>query len=365
MNDAHTRTRRKVEITKERLITDLRKIGVSKGDHIAIALSFRSIGHVKGGPEAFIDALLEAVGPDGTIIMNTFTPNFPLAEVASDYIFDSKSARAYTGLIPETLRRRQNSIRSEHPTTSFTALGKLAKYLTEDHDANAHPYLPLSKLASVNGKYLTIGIGNNLVAIRHEAQREAGLFDIVPMFLGVKFRGRDGQLKIFVWRNPPCTSRLPELAPELEKRGIVKNSKIGMAYSILGSAREIIDSIAAMLRQNPTLNLCSDMHCLWCRDFERRMDLYNKVEKRKLYQRSIFVRTILSVINNIRLKKYQILSFRKHVRRNKRPKLWLYILSLRELLETVNLIVYVWINSSITHASPTLDLNCNLSYLCS
>ena len=59
----------KILITKERIINDLKRSGVKNGDHLSVALSFNSIGYVDGGPNIFIDALLETVGADGTIMM--------------------------------------------------------------------------------------------------------------------------------------------------------------------------------------------------------------------------------------------------------------------------------------------------------
>jgi len=56
---------------------DFKKIGIQKGDHLAVTLSFKSIGHVKGGPDTFIDALIEVVGSEGTIMVNTFTVCIP------------------------------------------------------------------------------------------------------------------------------------------------------------------------------------------------------------------------------------------------------------------------------------------------
>ena len=49
---------KEAEITKEHLVRDFERIGLGKGDHVAVTLSFRSIGYVKGGPNSFIDALL-------------------------------------------------------------------------------------------------------------------------------------------------------------------------------------------------------------------------------------------------------------------------------------------------------------------
>ena len=142
----------RLEVSKDRIIRDLRRIGVEEGDHVAVALSLKSIGYVKDGPEAFIDALLEAVGPNGTIMMNAHTRSFIVSDIASNYIFDYRSTPTWTGLVPETFRKRRNSIRSEHPRCSVSAIGKLAKLLTEGHDENANSYMPFSTLAKVRGK---------------------------------------------------------------------------------------------------------------------------------------------------------------------------------------------------------------------
>jgi aminoglycoside N3'-acetyltransferase len=40
------------QVTKERIIKDLRDIGINEGDYLAVALSFKSIGYIKGGPES-------------------------------------------------------------------------------------------------------------------------------------------------------------------------------------------------------------------------------------------------------------------------------------------------------------------------
>ncbi|MCW3981985.1 MAG: AAC(3) family N-acetyltransferase [Candidatus Bathyarchaeota archaeon] len=301
------------EIPKGQIIDDLRDMGVEAGDHLAVALSFKSIGRVRGGPNALIDALLETVGPNGTVMMNAYTQSFPLSETPNHYVFDPKVTPTYTGLIPETLRKRANSVRSRHPTTSVTAMGKISKYLVEDHDEQANPFLPFSKLALAGGKYLAIGIGDNLVAIRHEAQRRAGFFTVVPMFHGVNYKSANGEIQTFVWRKPPCTRRLTDLVPPLITQGIAKIGRIGKAYAVLGSAKGLVDAMTEMLKKDPTLNLCDDVLCLWCREFERRMDLYSKISKPHSFQKSRLVTGALVVINWFRLRKYNspLLSLQK------------------------------------------------------
>ena len=51
----------------------LREIGLREGDLIVVHSSLSSFGYVVGGPDTVIDALLESVGPNGTVIMPAHT----------------------------------------------------------------------------------------------------------------------------------------------------------------------------------------------------------------------------------------------------------------------------------------------------
>lgn len=286
------------QVTKERIIKDLRNIGVNEGDHLAVALSFKSIGYVKGGPDEFIDALMEAVGPNGTIMMPAFTKPY--------YIFNYKSTPTYTGLVPEILRKHKDAKRSKHPTNSVIAIGKLAKYLTEGHNENSSAYMPYSRLAEVDGKVLCIGLGDNLIAIRHEAQNLAGLLNKVPIRYSTKYLNGSGSVKSFTRKDVGgCVRRLPELVPVLRKKGLVKDGSIGLAKSILVPAREALNIMTGILKKKPVLNLCNDAFCLWCRELEKRMDLYEEIENPKYFQKGIMVKFI-ALINWFRLRIFGI-----------------------------------------------------------
>jgi aminoglycoside N3'-acetyltransferase len=294
----------RIEISKDRIIEDLRKIGITEGDHVAVALSFKSIGYVKGGPEAFIEALLEAVGPDGTIMMNTYSQSFVTSEIATGHIFDPKSTPVHTGLVPETFRKYRNSIRSLHPVLSVTANGKLAKYLTNGHRKSLDPYVPYLRLAKAGGKYLAIGLGNRLAAIRHEAQYRAGLFFKVPLYMGVRYKDKKGNVKIFLYNYPPCPKKLTELVPNLIRMRILSEGKIGNANSLIASARELINSMTNMLKENPTLSLCDNMYCLRCRELERTMNLYQKIKNPKTFQRNLILRKAIAIRNRFLLQNH-------------------------------------------------------------
>ena len=79
------------------IVQDLYSLGISEGTNLIVHNSLSSLGNVEGGAHVVIDALLEAIGGNGTLVMPTFT--FPPAP-----IFDSKTTRSTMGLITETFR---------------------------------------------------------------------------------------------------------------------------------------------------------------------------------------------------------------------------------------------------------------------
>ena len=67
-------------ITKSFLVDEFRALGMAAGDtifvHSAYSTLSRAPGGVEGGPQTVIDAILEVVGPAGTLIMPTFNYDF-------------------------------------------------------------------------------------------------------------------------------------------------------------------------------------------------------------------------------------------------------------------------------------------------
>jgi aminoglycoside 3-N-acetyltransferase len=55
------------------LAASFAEVGVRRGGALLVHSSLSSLGMVQGGEHVVIDALLEAVGPDGLLIMPTHT----------------------------------------------------------------------------------------------------------------------------------------------------------------------------------------------------------------------------------------------------------------------------------------------------
>ena len=56
-------------ITKEDIIRELKKTGLKRNDTVIVHTSLKSMGYVCGGAQAVIEALIDVIGNDGTIMM--------------------------------------------------------------------------------------------------------------------------------------------------------------------------------------------------------------------------------------------------------------------------------------------------------
>ena len=61
--------------TRAWLAADLRSLGVRPGSTLLVHSAMRPLGWVCGGPHAVVLALRDAVGPEGTLVVPTHTPD--------------------------------------------------------------------------------------------------------------------------------------------------------------------------------------------------------------------------------------------------------------------------------------------------
>ena len=58
-------------ILKEEIIQKLREVGLEKCDAVMVHTSLKRMGYICGGAQTVIEALMEVVGENGTIMMPT------------------------------------------------------------------------------------------------------------------------------------------------------------------------------------------------------------------------------------------------------------------------------------------------------
>ncbi len=113
----------KPHVTQGDILTGLREVGLSEGDVVLVHSSLSAFGYVEGGADAVIDALLDAVGDTGTVVVPTF--NWGPFHNATGVTLDLRntSCRSEMGIIPETFRLREEATRSTHICHPVAAIG--------------------------------------------------------------------------------------------------------------------------------------------------------------------------------------------------------------------------------------------------
>lgn len=160
-------------VTQQQITGDLHRLGIQYGDNLFIHSSLKSLGYVEGGPKAVVQGLLDAVGPEGTLVLPTYyMPGGSIRGTCliEGYVFDPRIHGTNMGALPETFLQFNGVCRSIHPTHSVSAIGKHAQIITESHHLAPSTFgkgSPWQRFHELNGKVLGIGISMGPVTYYH------------------------------------------------------------------------------------------------------------------------------------------------------------------------------------------------------
>ncbi|MBS1832970.1 MAG: aminoglycoside 3-N-acetyltransferase [Acidobacteria bacterium] len=168
--------------TYDSITGDLRRLGIAPGDVVMAHASVRKLGPVIGGVNTVIRALLDAVGPHGTLLAYVdFERFFEDEQVDLMPVFDKRIAQAARdhGVLHETMRTWPGAIRSDHPDAGMLAIGAKAEWLTADHpfQYGYGPGSPLDKFLQLRGKVLMLGAPLDTITLLHYAEHVADIPD--------------------------------------------------------------------------------------------------------------------------------------------------------------------------------------------
>jgi aminoglycoside 3-N-acetyltransferase len=178
-------------VTREDIAHDLRALGVTAGQILLVSASLRSIGWVNGGAESVVAALREVLNPDGTLVVLTETADnsdssrLHLARITGMTEQEADRFRAEMppfdrdttpstcmGRIAEAVRAHPEAIRSDHPQSSFAAIGPMAAELMAGHELTCHlgEDSPLGKMYGLGASVLLLGVGFSACTAFHLAE---------------------------------------------------------------------------------------------------------------------------------------------------------------------------------------------------
>ena len=247
-------------VTRAALRDDLSRIGITAGDTVMVHAAMSKVGLLLNGPDALTRALLDVLGPGGTMMVYTdwdsvhddlMDDEGRILPEWRDHVpgFDVAASRAVrmNGVIAEFVRTTPGARRSANPGASVAALGKLADWITADHpqDYGYGPGTPLAKLVEVEGRVLMVGAPWDTMTLVHHADHLADIPDKNMVRHEVPFAAVGGTEWRFMEEfdtSEPIIDGMPENYFEQIVQAFVANGNgrqgtIGQAPSLLVEAK--------------------------------------------------------------------------------------------------------------------------------
>ncbi|WDR04659.1 aminoglycoside 3-N-acetyltransferase [Devosia rhodophyticola] len=169
-------------LTRANLAAQFADLGLEEGDAVLAHAALRKVGPIVGGPDALIAAIIDVIGPSGTLLGYCDWQGEDDANASPDLRhavppFDPQSSRSTrdNGAFPEFLRTTPGARRSASPGASCAALGGKANWFTADHALNYGygPQSPFGKLVQSGGKTMLIGAPLDTMTLLHHAEHLA------------------------------------------------------------------------------------------------------------------------------------------------------------------------------------------------
>jgi len=163
-------------------------LGLRRG---GVLLVHASLGGTGLRDSEVCGALLDALGPDGTLVVPAFTPensDTSRAHHRATAGLNDRDRAAFRaamppfepdvtsclsmGVLAERVRTTPGAVRSGHPQTSFAALGPRAADLLADHHPHCHlgERSPLSRLYAADAQILLLRVGFEACSAFHLAE---------------------------------------------------------------------------------------------------------------------------------------------------------------------------------------------------
>ena len=236
-------------IIKRELLEHFKQIGIKPGMVLLVQCDLTAIGYVVGGAQTIIDALIDVVGYEGTIVMPMFNfensePSYwhnpaiehNLMQDVRDNMpaFQAKDSDCYDmGAVVNSFRRRDGVVFSKHPTYAFVAWGKYAKLICDRHSLHfpLGEESPLAKISELRGATLLMGKDYSQAIMFHLAEDRSGIRPIILNGGGVEItQGRTWKKYLDIDKQPLSFFEIGKL---LEDRKLVTKLPLGHSESLL------------------------------------------------------------------------------------------------------------------------------------
>jgi aminoglycoside 3-N-acetyltransferase-4 len=219
---------------KRAIVDQLFVLGVEPGGVLLVHTSFRAVRPVEDGPTGLIEALRTALGPEGTLVMPSWTGD-------DDAPFDPATTPAAVdlGVTADLFWRLPGVVRSDHPFACAAVGPRAAEIVKTGLPLPPHtPASPVGLVHNLDGQVLLLGVGHDADTSLHVAELLAGVPYGVARHCTVM---RDGRaVRIDYRENDHCCQRFALADGWLRTRGLQQEGPVGQATARLLRVRDIV-----------------------------------------------------------------------------------------------------------------------------
>lgn len=241
-------------MNRQEIAQKLNEMGLPKGAIVLLHSSLAAIGKVDGGADAVVDAFLDAVGPEGTLLVPVF---------------------GNLGIITTIVKNRPNALVSPCPVGTLAGIGPAAAELFEDHWKPESPHAqgtPFHRLAQKGGFVCLLGVDQDRNTALHGIEAQLKL-----PYLGQTtqtFTTPDGETVTKTWKHYPGPHRnFIGLDPLFLECGAMTIDRIGNAQVRLLDAKKMWDAALEYGTMDPAFVLCDNPNCPAC--VRQRADIFS------------------------------------------------------------------------------------------
>lgn len=235
----------------------LAALGIEPGGVLVVHTSFSRVGPIDGGPRALIEALLDVLGPEGTLVMPSMSDD-------DEHPFDpTQSPCAAMGIVADTFWRMPGVLRSDSPH-AFAASGPRAAEITAPHPLDVPHGLdsPPGRAYALDAQVLLLGVGHDANTTIHVAENMAGARYFRPQHVTILEQGRPVRFD-YVELDHCCENfaLLDEWLGDRQRRGIAGNGEARLMRS-----RDVVEAALLRLQHNELVFLHPEGACEECDD---------------------------------------------------------------------------------------------------
>ncbi len=233
-------------VTKPDIVAGLQQVGVAPGEVVFAHSSLSAFGWVKGGADVIIDALLDVVGPEGTVVLPAFTWNKYHA-ITEPVVFDlaHESVKKEVGIIPETFRQRPGVLRSTHLCHGVSAMGPRAREVMGDGIKSFGAKSTFGQLEALDAWYLFLGATmGSCTALHHVEDLMQVPYRYYRTFEGSVVVLPDGTRQpcrsVEFLPKPGIRQDFRQMEPVFAEYGVLRTTRVGNAKVINLRMRDLV-----------------------------------------------------------------------------------------------------------------------------